>query len=429
MSIAIVVPKITERLSYTLERIFVKQLGIDYTMLNQMPDEKAFQIVISYGFGVGEMQIPCCGLLFEHTIEQQEISIGNWHDLPVLFSKDGADNIMPFDIFAAIFYCISRYEEYLPFHPDKHQRFPATESVLYRNDLLERPIVDEWISEFGKLLEKMGVKMKQKQFEFLPTYDIDIAWSYKNKGLQRTLGGYLKDVAANNFAAVQERTAVLSGNKNDPYFSFEWTDKLHERNSLNPLYFILAAAQNGPFDKHILPSNKNMRALIQALAARYKIGMHPSYNTNERSELFDQEQQLLAIISGQQINISRQHYIKFTLPETYRKLTGLGIECDYSMGYGTHLGFRAGTSRPFFWYDLKAEKQTNLQIYPFSFMDTTAHYELDLSADAAFDRLAQIKNRLEKVGGLLITVFHNFSLGTDKEWHGWPEAYADFIKQ
>ena len=105
----------------------------------------------------------------------------------------------------------------------------------------------------------------------------------------------------------------------------------------------------------------------------------------------------------------------------------LGIEYDYSMGYATHLGFRAGTSHSFVWYDLLREKTTELNVTPFCFMDATAHYELKLSADEAFSRLHAMQQLLQKINGTLITVFHNFSLGTDKEWEGWQEKYASFL--
>lgn len=99
------------------------------------------------------------------------------------------------------------------------------------------------------------------------------------------------------------------------------------------------------------------------------------------------------------------------------------------MGYATHTGFRAGTSHPFPWYDLPAEQQTALQVFPFCFMDTVARYELGLSVAESFEKLQQLQYRLQQSGGLLITVFHNFSLGTDKDWTGWGERYATFIKQ
>lgn len=430
MGIAILVPEITARLVYTLNWIFTEQLGIFYEVLTEKPADSDDYFFIHYNVNsADEFEIPDAGLLFEKGIKHQDIGLGQWGDLPALFAVNGNEATIPFDIFSAVFYCISRYEEYLPFTPDKHQRYPATESILSKNNLLERPIVDEWIFKFGALLASYGLNIKQKQFEFQPTYDIDIAWSYKHKGLKRTLGGYIKDVAENNFTAIQERTAVLRGKNADPYFSFDFTDKLHKENNLCPIYFILAAKKNGPFDKHILPSQPDMKMLIKELSEKYQVGMHPSYETNKRPELFPQEKKILSAIIGMEVSISRQHYIKLVFPQTYRKLIELGIQQDYSMGYGTHLGFRAGTSRPFYWYDLKEEQQTSLQVFPFSFMDTTAHYELEMSVEEAFQKLNSIKEKLLKMGGLMVTVFHNFSLGTDKEWAGWAAAYADFIKK
>ncbi|HTN16634.1 MAG TPA: hypothetical protein VL092_03065 [Chitinophagaceae bacterium] len=61
--------------------------------------------------------------------------------------------------------------------------------------------------------------------------------------------------------------------------------------------------------------------------------------------------------------------------------------------------------------------------------DTTARYELRLSVSESFEKLQQLQHRLQQTGGLLITIFHNFSLGTDKDWMGWRERYAAFIKQ
>jgi hypothetical protein len=429
MHIVIIVSEISSRLTYVCDWIFVQQLGVDYKFCTNKTEEQEALLTIDYTNKVSDFSVPNIGLLFANSIEQQSIHTGLWNELPTLFAAQDADHVLPFDLFSAVFYLISRYEEYVPFVPDRHHRYPATESILFKAGLLERPIIDEWLFALSKLLRDKGLSIHQKSFEFLPTYDIDIAWSFKHKGLKRTMGGYLRDIAKNNLESLKERTAVLQAKKKDPYFSFDVTDRLHRDNELEPLYFILAAAQNTAWDKHILPSNKHMSALIQSLAQQYKIGIHPSYHANAQPHLFREEQKTLSTISGQQMDISRQHYIKVEWPKTYRALLEMDIRQDYSMGYSTHLGFRAGTSRSFFWYDLLAEAPTQLHIFPFCFMDTTAHYEMGLSVEEAFEKLHYFKNSLQKINGLMLTVFHNFSLGTDKEWIGWNEAYADFIKK
>ena len=63
------------------------------------------------------------------------------------------------------------------------------------------------------------------------------------------------------------------------------------------------------------------------------------------------------------------------LPQTYRQPDRVGIDKDFSMGYGSANGFRASIASSFYWYDLKAEKKTTLLLFPFCFMDANAFYE------------------------------------------------------
>ena len=66
-------------------------------------------------------------------------------------------------------------------------------------------------------------------------------------------------------------------------------------------------------------------------------------------------------------------------------------------------------------------------MHPFCFMDSTAHYELGLSAEEAFMELSNMSDKLQTVRGRLVTVFHNFSLGSEEEWKGWNEAYQELL--
>ena len=71
------------------------------------------------------------------------------------------------------------------------------------------------------------------------------------------------------------------------------------------------------------------------------------------------EKNRLEGITNMQTKRSRQHYLRFSLPETYQQLIDLEIEEDYSMGYASHVGFRASTCTPFYFYDLDFEIQTS----------------------------------------------------------------------
>jgi hypothetical protein len=158
------------------------------------------------------------------------------------------------------------------------------------------------------------------------------------------------------------------------------------------------------------------------------MGIHPSYYATSKA-LLDKEKATLEEITGFKVHQSRQHYIKLKIPDTYHLLASCGITEDYSMGYGTHLGFRAGTGSSFLWYNLENGQATAMRIHPFCFMDTTAHYEQGLTPAQAFEALGTMAAQLKEANSTLVTIFHNFSLGTAREWHGWADAYKHFLAQ
>jgi hypothetical protein len=126
---------------------------------------------------------------------------------------------------------------------------------------------------------------------------------------------------------------------------------------------------------------------------------------------------------------SRQHYIRFNLPEGYQRLISVGITDDYSMGYGSINGFRASVAVSFYWYDLEKEEQTILRIHPFCFMDANSFYEQRQNAEKTFEELMHYLSVCKEVNGTLITIWHNNFLGTANEFSGWKEMYEQFIAQ
>jgi hypothetical protein len=272
------------------------------------------------------------------------------------------------------------------------------------------------------------VSIPKREFSFRPTYDIDIAWSYRFKGIKRSLGAALKEVLARDWSNLAKRIRVLRNEADDPYNSFIFLMGQHMMDEVPPVYFILAALQSSPYDKNISPQQPRMAALIHALSEGAVVGLHPSYFSDKKPQLLLQEKAVLERITHKPVTQSRQHYIKLRFPQTYRALLSACIEEDWSMGYSTHFGFRAGTSASFLWYDLQEERVTSLRIHPFAFMDTTARYDLGLSAEDSFQRLRQITVKLQACGGRLVTIFHNFSLGTDPGWAGWRKEYERFLR-
>jgi hypothetical protein len=112
-------------------------------------------------------------------------------------------------------------------------------------------------------------------------------------------------------------------------------------------------------------------------------------------------------------------------------LERLGVKEDYSLGFSNTPGFRAGTSYPFFFYDLTEERQTDLKIFPLVVMDKTLRSNLNLNTDDAFERIKSLAEEVKRVNGVFVTLFHNENL-TDEEllgWKGWKDMYKKVLLQ
>ncbi len=424
--IIVLTKKITARLNYVCHFILKEQLGLDYSITTNLDDnEDSADTIINYSnkeLSKNAFTLRPHSLLFENSIENQQIDIFYTNGQPSFFKISNSDST--FDIFAAIFYLISRYEEYLPHQKDQYGRYAHENSIAFKNNFLNKPLVNIWIDEFAKNLKNKFPEIVyfRPSFHTSISYDIDIAWSYKNKGFFRNVGGFIKSPSMN-------RIKVLLGKMKDPFDCDNFLDECHQKKQLSIIYFFLVAAKKGLFDKNISPKNDQYKKLISQKATKYNIGLHPSWQSNFEKDILLKEKRTLESITEKKTISSRQHYIKFSLPETFRELIKAGIQNDFSMGYGSINGFRGSAASSFFWYDLQKESISNLRLYPFCFMDANCHYEQKLTMEQSFQELDYYRKECENVNGLFIPIFHNNFLGTDPAFKGWRELYSQFISQ
>jgi hypothetical protein len=374
-----------------------------------------------------ELWIQPHALLFESSITAQHIVCFEVNGQKAFFKTEGD---LPFDIFAACFFLLSRYEEYLPHEKDIYGRFAHEQSLACREGFLHQPLVNRWMQDLKNALETKGQRFSHRStFTFLPTYDIDIAWSYKHKGWRRSLGGFMQSLLKGNWQQARERIQVGLNKQKDPFDCYDWLHQLHERYRLKPYYFFLLAGKRGKYDKNISPRKKALQELVHHHFLHYPAGIHPSWRSGGEHGLLKEEIETLGAFTGNPVLASRQHYIRFSLPGTFRMLLDNGIRCDFSMGYGSINGFRASTASPFYWYDLVKDEPTSLLLFPFCFMEANSFYEQKFTAEQALDEMRKYYQEVRSVDGTLVMIWHNHFLGTDKLFPGWKEAYETFIKE
>lgn len=294
---------------------------------------------------------------------------------------------------------------------------------------LHLPLINIWLEDFRTLLQERlpNLQLPTSDFSLQLTYDIDIAWSYKAKGFKRNAGALAKLFFTGRWKSMSHRMKVIRGKRQDPFDAYEWMDNLHQQHGLAPIYFFLVAEQRGKFDRNIDIKKPAFQQLVKSVAATYKTGLHPSWASGDHPQLLKKEKAWLEKTTEQSIKLSRQHYIRFTLPTTYRQLLGADILDDYSMGYATINGFRASVATPFYWYDLKSDVKSPLRVHPFCYMDANSFFEEKKTPAEAFHELMHYLEIIRSVGGTMITIWHNPFLGTDPLFEGWKETYEQFI--
>lgn len=417
-------PHITPRIEYILQ-YFNERLFIDAEVTDEVDRYRASdEARLNYShkrIDSTEFFIQSAGLLQQHDVRKQPVNCFDWKGVKAFFET--ADDL-GFDLFSAVFYLITRYEEYTEHEPDEYGRYAHWNSLAWKEGFLHQPLIDIWLTEFSRAfkLKFTSFKLPAANFNFLPTYDIDIAWSYKHKGFIRNIVSSL-----NKPSSIAERISVLTGKQKDPYDAYEWLEKFHEANNLEPIFFFLVAAENSEYDKNISPGKKALQQLIQSTAKQAGIALHPSTQSNTNKELLLKEKNVLQQISGKKISAARYHYILFHLPHSYRELVAAGFTDEYSMGYGTVNGFRASTCHSFLWYDLEREEKTSLRIHPYAYMEANSFYELHQSPAEALEEMKFLAEEVKKVNGRFISIFHNHILGTEQLFKGWREMYEEFV--
>ncbi|MCE3279419.1 MAG: hypothetical protein K0S44_1610 [Bacteroidetes bacterium] len=423
--------KITHRNKYIFNLIFKDILHINFELTESV---EAFRISggakMSYSQNpvADEVHFTSRNLLLENGITEQNISLFDYKNCKVFFAT-GKSSALPFDVFSASFFLVSRYEEYLPHIRDEHDRFDAKDSLAFINGFLQKPVVNIWSGWIKDILSQRfpDLIFPLRKYEFISTIDIDNAYAYREKGFTRSLGGYLKSLIKFDLKEISERNRVLLGLEKDPYDTYDFQLKMLKKYKFKSIYFILLG-DYGVNDKNLPVESEKFQSLIKMLGDYSLVGIHPSYGSNKSKEQLKKEVDRLSRILHKEITHSRQHFLKLTLPDTYRNLIDLDIRHDYTMGFASQVGFRASICTPFNFYDLDMELETNLKVHPFAVMEGTLKYYMKVEPEDAMKKIIPLIDEVKAVNGSFISLWHNDTLNDQKLWKGWKAVYEEMIQ-
>jgi hypothetical protein len=411
------------RLNYIAGIILGDILGVSWEVIT---DKRKLgkHPVINYSSEncAGSFKISPEKILFERGLSPKNIHIGNWNSLPVFFGTS-ADSDLPFDIFGAAFYMVTRYEEYLDSEHDEYGRFRTSSSCSVKHGFHSRPVIDLWTREFARAFLKKfpTIAFKRNDYRALLTVDTDQPFAFLGRNIFESIGGFLHEKNGIS-GTVNNRYRVIRKEQKDPFDVFDYMIENTERHNTDTKFFF-PVGDRSKYDENPSWKNEEYRKLIHRIAEKYQVGLHPSFKAGKENAAILSEAERLNAILGMNIKISRFHYLRLFMPYSYLNAISAGITEDYSMGFPDEAGFRAGIARPYYFYDILNETSTDLMIVPFQVMDVSLYQYMQLSPEKAMEIISGMIDETRSVGGLFVSIWHNTTLLDTEKWKRWRDVF------
>lgn len=274
---------------------------------------------------------------------------------------------MPFDLFAASFYLITRYEEYLPQVKDDLGRYSPSASIAMVNGFLELPLIDLWSQRLGHLLEErfdISLSRKRNHHNHL-LIDTPSIYKYKLRGPLEFTKQFFTQLSSLRLRDLITNVAVNLGLKKDPYDQYDLLiHQIKESNATTKVTYFFHLGNYSKYDNGVSHKHRNYQELIKHIADYFMVGLR--YTLDAKIEEIKKQSKRFELITNRTAQYSIAAQGKISIPNHYKKLVDLEHAVDYSMGYHDQPGFRASTAHPFYFYDLDYEVQTPLLIQPYA---------------------------------------------------------------
>lgn len=357
---------------------------------------------------------------------------------PLIDTKKDNPHIA-YDILGLIYWMFCRKEEIGRTDLDRHSRFPAIASHAYRNNYLERPIVDEWLDILGQVIRHTwpGLKLKQHSFSIKLSHDVDNPSRYgfrSARSLLLSMGGdILKrgDLRAIVMGPWIRMRSSQTLHPRDPYNTFEWIMETSEQAHLKSAFYFIPDGTD-PHDGDYQLGHPAIRRLMREIHDRgHEVGLHPSYETYRQPDLLCAEANYLRQIMKeegiqQRLLGGRMHYLRWEQPTTLRAWADAGMNYDSTLGYADNVGFRCGTCFEYPAFDPIAQETLALRIRPLIAMESTVtakgYMGLGTGTEAR-DKFLALKNACRQVGGCFTLLWHNSELLESKK----RKLYKDIL--
>lgn len=316
-----------------------------------------------------------------------------------------------FDFIGLIFFMLSRIEERGSIYNDIHERFLSSSSFSVKNGWLNIPVVDECAQRVAQFVvgEEMSPRSK---YRVILTHDVDKlrGYHYLFEPIRYFIGDLIK--RSKGISSFKRLLAYTSG---EPWVSVNSLMKLSEKYGLRSNFFFMGPSSEGMDSPYAITMRPLLKRVIKHIHDRgHCVGFHPGYFTFRNKNEFLKQKNSVEQLTGFDVLQGRQHVVRYSCSETPKIWSDSGMKHDFTLFFPDRIGFRNGSCRSYFSYDLINRQvlcleQTATSIADFSLLD--ARYNSH-SVQEAISLCEPIIEKVRQHNGDLVILFHTHQMKT-----------------
>lgn len=314
----------------------------------------------------------------------------------------------------------TKKEEYIPKKIDEHGRVMYSKNI---NKYTSRPIVSEFLLKNGFTTQYKD----DKKFALVISHDIDdiyVRWSH-------ILKSFFSIIKFKNIRSFKYLFKGKLYKKKSPYLNFEKIIQLEKKyNATSSFYFLASSDDIFGYKYHLREIENELKNIIDNDC---EIGLHVGYHAYNDIEKIKREKEQLENVIGSKIIGTRNHLLRFKVPDTWEKLSKAGIKYDTSFQYHNMNGFRNGMCHPFNPYNLKTESIIDIVEIPLIIQDMTFLLYTNYNTEEIWHKIKKIIDLVKKNRGVMTVLWHNWVFSFPTSYAGlfdnnWTKLYEKILK-
>lgn len=398
--------------------------------------EESWDLVIYYGdnlnFKIADVIILSSDLFnIKNYLKQSSIrkSIEYFETLPIFFKNKNFDFfvenieekiIFNIDIIQTLFYFLTSYEEFVINEYDKYGRFNINKSILYKFNLIQRPIVNETITflmEKINLYKNIAINKKElwkdKDFAVLLSHDVDIISKFLPfiKEMRLYISMLLIDRKPKEMfkRVVSYIKSKLIKNYKDNINTFDYILDLEKKYNYHSSFYFMTDGSTYEI------KNKKVKSLIKNITQLgNEIGLHPGLGTSNNEIKF--MKQIIKFKNNTKFRSKigiRQHYLSFYSAKTWNIHNKFKVLYDSSLGFPQIAGFKVGYCLPYKPYNLITNSVMKVWEIPLIVMDGSLLEYMKLDYLKSIEYISVLISEVRKHKGVFVLLWHNSALSDE----------------